>query len=190
MEPGVSRVKRLKARTGSPSLDGVSTEHPDRYLGVGVALTRVGVRIARTFSERLEPLGLTASHAALLRVLGHFHQATQQELARQLGFSAYRISELVGSLSSAGIVELGRPEHPNEVELTEKGRKLYNSVVECAMVYEREILADLTDEEARTLQSLVRRVETTIGLENREGNVTMETIAATLALTPRLTADE
>lgn len=182
MDFTADQVKRLRAPTTAPSLEAVSTEHPDRYLGVGIAITRLGVHIARTFSERLEPLGLTASHAAVLRVLGHFHEATQQELAGKLGFSAYRVSELVGSLQAAELVELSDPEHTHHVHLTQKGSDLYQEVVQCARAYEGEILADLSDEEAATLQNLLHRIEKSIGLEHKDGTVSTETLAATLAL--------
>ena len=157
------------------------SDHRDGYYGVGVALSRMGVHIARTFAERLEPLGLTTSHAALLRILGHNKHASHQELGRKLGLSGYRISALIDALQAAEIVVVGSPEHPNEVELTDKGREVYGQMIHCAVTYEQELLAPLSTEDARAQQRILRLLEASTGVDQNDP-VPPETLATTLGL--------
>lgn len=157
----------------------VTQDSRSRYLGVALALSRLGVHITRTFTERLGPLGLSTSQAAIVRILGHHDHVTQQEVADLLGFPPARAGELIDELRGANWVEIG-DEQPDSVSLSRSGRELYARLLHEAATFEAQLLSVLTEDEASSLFELLRRVEAAAGLH--EDRLAPETLAASVRL--------
>lgn len=96
--------------------------------------------------QRLRPLGLAASHYALLMSVHAEPGLTGAELARRLNVTPQAVASLVARLESRG--QLERREHPRhrhvqELHLTDAGRELLHAA--------DEVIADIEDQITRVL---------------------------------------
>ena len=98
------------------------------------------------------------------RVLLHLNaepSSNASRLANAIGFDKATISRTVDNLHKRGLIdERHNPldGRSSRLDLTDSGRDLYRSIVPIAMEQERELLGDLTDDEAETLVNLLNRV--------------------------------
>jgi DNA-binding MarR family transcriptional regulator len=110
------------------------------------ALRRAEVAMQSLKEQRLRPLGLAASHYALLMSVHAEPGLTGAELARRLNVTPQAVASLVARLESRG--QLERREHPRhrhvqELHLTDAGRELLHAA--------DEVIADIEDQITRVL---------------------------------------
>jgi DNA-binding MarR family transcriptional regulator len=110
------------------------------------ALRRAEVAMQTLKEQRLRPLGLAASHYALLMSVHAEPGLTGAELARRLNVTPQAVASLVARLESRG--QLERREHPRhrhvqELHLTDAGRELLHAA--------DEVIADIEDQITRVL---------------------------------------
>jgi DNA-binding MarR family transcriptional regulator len=111
-------------------------------------------------SEALETVGLTPALFALLNVIGAREGAIQQELGSAMGIDRSTMVSLIDQLESAGLAKR-RPSatdrRAREIAITPKGRRLLQRARRMVSQVEDEVLAALTAEERRELETLLRR---------------------------------
>jgi DNA-binding MarR family transcriptional regulator len=110
------------------------------------ALRRAEVAMQTLKEQRLRPLGLAASHYALLMSVHAEPGLTGAELARRLNVTPQAVASLVARLESRG--QLERREHPRhrhvqELHLTDAGHELLHAA--------DEVIADIEDQITRVL---------------------------------------
>jgi DNA-binding MarR family transcriptional regulator len=111
-------------------------------------------------ADALETVGLTPALFALLNVIGARDGAIQQELGSAMGIDRSTMVSLIDQLESAGLAK----RHPSatdrrarEIAITPKGRRLLQRARRMISQVEDEVLAGLTAEERRELETLLRR---------------------------------
>ena len=111
-------------------------------------------------ADVLETVGLTPALFALLNVIGAREGAIQQELGSAMGIDRSTMVSLIDQLESAGLAKR-RPSatdrRAREIAITPKGRRLLQRARRMISQVEDEVLAGLTAEERRDLETLLRR---------------------------------
>jgi DNA-binding MarR family transcriptional regulator len=77
---------------------------------LGFLITRVHLRLHRSFSEVLAPLGIAPAQFGLLTTLATLGPVPQAEVGRRLGISGASVVQLVDHLEQRGLVERRRLE--------------------------------------------------------------------------------
>ena len=130
-------------------------------------LNRAGSRIAESFSAMAK-----AEHGITLpmwRVLASlYHQDGQRvgALAEMTTIEVSTLSRLLGTMQAKGLIERRRPAvhalagdaRTVAVHLTEAGRALTTALIPEALRYEATALAGFTEDEARLLKNMLRRL--------------------------------
>lgn len=98
---------------------------------------------------------------SVLRRLGPPYRSTPSELAQLMLITAGGVTQRLARLVDAGLVK--RSTDPNDrrsihVELTKRGLKLVDSVLEPYMEQERQMLSDLTVKEREALEHLLSKL--------------------------------
>ena len=138
------------------------TDRPKHYQlsdQVGFNLRRANQRHVSIFAQHVDDLTPT-QFAALARL---FERGTisQNQLGRQTAMDSATIKGVVERLAAKGLVTSSAD--PNDrrlrqVELTDKGRALFQKAHEGALVARQETLAPLSDDEARTFEALLSKL--------------------------------
>jgi DNA-binding MarR family transcriptional regulator len=111
-------------------------------------------------SDALETVGLTPALFALLNVIGAREGTIQQELGSAMGIDRSTMVSLIDQLERAGLAKR-RPSatdrRAREIAIRPKGRRLLQRARRMVSQVEDEVLAALTAEERRELETLLRR---------------------------------
>ena len=97
----------------------------------------------------------------VIAVLGENEGLTSTQVANQTLMDKPAVSRAAASLLDRGLISRKSDtadRRKAELRLTRKGREVYDAVIPIALGYERELLASLSDEEARTLHALLTRL--------------------------------
>lgn len=130
---------------------------------------RLGSEAARRFAERLKPLGLTAAHAGVLRLLMQSSQANQRELAAALGLHAPRIVLILDEMEKLGLLTRAGSRgdrRSNAIVLTVKGRQTFAAVAEAGRAHSEELFAGFTPAERTMLVQLLQKVGGNLGFSS------------------------
>jgi DNA-binding MarR family transcriptional regulator len=128
---------------------------------VSFLLSQLGLQSARTFAAGLAPLGLNPNRFGLLIHVARAEGQSQQQLAETLGIHRNAMVSLIDDLEARGLVE--RRRHPSDrrayaIHLTERARELLPEASLVADEQEASLLADLAEDERRTLRDLLSRL--------------------------------
>lgn len=130
---------------------------------LGFLLKFAHLRFYEIAGEALEPLGINAHEAAVLRDIGGQAPQSQNEIARRMGVDRTTMVSLIDSLEEKGLVR--RRQDPadrrrNVVELTDAGRSVAGKADEARAAAEREFLRPLPPDAAQrfrtSLETLLR----------------------------------
>jgi len=153
----------------SAPLQGV-TAAPDSnppFRSVGFTVSTTGYAVARRFRELLAPLELEPREFALLRAVGAAEGESQQAIGERLQIPPSRMVAFVDALEGRGLLERRlTPEdrRTRALHLTDDGRKLLARAFEVAVAHERDLCADLDEDEREQLLDLLQRVGERLGL--------------------------
>jgi DNA-binding MarR family transcriptional regulator len=86
---------------------GSRPDQADGY-GFGFLLVQLGFHVARTFKERLAPIGLEPRHVGMLTRLAANEGKSQQAIGELIGLNPTRMVFLVDELEQRGLVERRR----------------------------------------------------------------------------------
>jgi DNA-binding MarR family transcriptional regulator len=134
---------------------------------VGFALSTTGYAVARGFRQQLAPLELEPREFALLRAVAASEGSSQQAIGAGLQIPASRMVAFVDALEARGLLERRQNQtdrRARALHLTNRGRELLGRAVELAVEYERELCAELTEEEREQLLDLLERLGARLGL--------------------------
>lgn len=153
--------------SGGTSSVGPSPGSHEPFRSVGFTCSSIGFAVGRRFKEILAPLGLEPREFALLRAVAAAEGLSQQAMGERLMIPASRMVAFVDALEARGLLE--RRHNPEdrrtrELYLTDAGRKLLERAFTVASDYERDLCADLDEEERERLLDLLQRVGPRLGL--------------------------
>jgi DNA-binding MarR family transcriptional regulator len=153
----------------APAAEGLSSS-PDAsapFHSVGFSLSTTGYAVSRRFHEILDPLDLEPRDFALLRAVRAAEGLSQQALAERMRILPSRMVAFIDALEARGLLE--RRQHPDDrrarsLYLRDAGSDLLGRAFALAVEHERDLCADLSDEEREQLLALLQRVALRLGL--------------------------
>jgi DNA-binding MarR family transcriptional regulator len=151
------------------SPDSPSPHSHQPFRSVGFTCSSIGYAVGRRFKQILAPLELEPREFALLRAVAAAEGLSQQAMGERLQIPASRMVAFVDALEERGLLE--RRHNPEdrrtrELYLTGAGRKLLERAFAVAAEYERDLCADLDEQERDHLLDLLQRVGPRLGLES------------------------
>jgi DNA-binding MarR family transcriptional regulator len=126
---------------------------------LGYLLKHAREALAARTGPALAPLGIDGRQLAVLITLDTTAPLSQQDAALRLGVDRTTMVALIDALEAAGLV--ARAPHPddrrkNTVSITARGRDVLDRGTRASELAEAEFLAELTENEAWQLKSLLR----------------------------------
>jgi DNA-binding MarR family transcriptional regulator len=132
-----------------------------RPTGSAFLLAQLGAHAADRFAQRIAPLGITPSHAGILRFIATTPACNQQALARRLGVLPSRMVILIDELAAKRLVERKRStkdRRHSELVLTPEGKRTLEKLSRLAADHEADLCAGLTKKERELLAALGRKI--------------------------------
>jgi DNA-binding MarR family transcriptional regulator len=129
--------------------------------GAAFLLAQLGAHAADRFAERIEGLGITPSHAGILRLTARIPSCNQKALAKRLGVLPSRMVILLDELTEKGLLERKRStkdRRHSELVLTKRGERVLEKLSHLAAKHEADLLAGLSAKERDTLAALGRKI--------------------------------
>jgi DNA-binding MarR family transcriptional regulator len=160
------RTGRAKATSPSSARRGLPLEARIAYL-----LSKVGRRQSVRFAELLKPLGLRPKHFALMNAVDLADGPSQQQLGASLGLDPSGLISAIDELEAAGLLERRRApddRRRHALFLTPAGQAKLATAREASRKRGQELIAPLSDAEARTFHDLLQRIAGA-GLDLRPG---------------------
>jgi DNA-binding MarR family transcriptional regulator len=107
----------------------------------GYVLRRASTATLAELSQRLAPLDLRPTDAALLVLLDATPQVTHSEAAETLGLRRPNLVPIVAGLEKRGLLERTRIDFRSEgLELTQKGRALLGKALQIIAAHEEQLI--------------------------------------------------
>lgn len=143
------------------------TPAPEPAGGLTFLLSQVGAHASSRFAERLEPLGLKASHVGILRAVAEADGLSQQALGEKLGMFPSRLVAVLDEMERRGLVE--RRDRPTDrrsyaLHLTEAGRGALEQIGRVADEHGAALCAALDATERAQLRQFLVRIAAEQGL--------------------------
>jgi DNA-binding MarR family transcriptional regulator len=129
---------------------------PFRLSVIGNRLTRA---VARVYANRFQ---LSAPEWRTMAVLGRYGAMPAHGVIEHTAMDKVRVSRAVARLLASG--RLTRRADANDrrrviLDLTPAGRAIYTQIVPLALAVESELVTDLTPDERRVLEGVMRKLE-------------------------------
>lgn len=123
---------------------------------ISYVVARLERAIRQAINDRVKPYGLTTLQYTTLSVLGRRGNLSNAQLARRAYMAPQSMSEVIDALEKKGLIE--RNAHPNHrrvypAALTAKGRRVLDACEAAVDDLEREMLADLTPHQEKSLRN-------------------------------------
>ncbi len=134
---------------------------------IAFLLAQLGADASAAFEEALAPLGLTASEAGLLRLVGRNPGISQKVASEQLGVGPSRVVAVLDRLERQGHVERRRSEtdrRSHEVHLTPDGERLLTALRPIAEAHEAAFVQGLDEDDLDRLAASLARIAASRGL--------------------------
>jgi DNA-binding MarR family transcriptional regulator len=127
----------------------------------GFLLSYTGQRIAASFAQSIEPLGLRPPQFGVLTLIDAEPGSTQRHLVSRSMIDPSSMVAVLDELEERGLAE--RRPHPTDrrkhaIHLTERGSKTLDEAREAAISQAKEMFAPLTGDEVKTLRTLLRKL--------------------------------
>lgn len=138
-----------------------TSEGGSKGTSCGLLFVRLAKASASGLGEALESIGLTATEYAILHLLAETGPVSQQGIGRGLRIHPSNLVATLDDFEAAGLVI--RPRDPADrrrylVGLTEEGSRALARARAAVEHAERELLAPLSEAEARELHALLGRL--------------------------------
>ena len=138
---------------------------PEARIGALDRVLELGMLIERDQKESLARLGLTASRAHALWILGHHGPSTHRELADALGVVPRSVTDVVDALVALNLATR-EPDlsdrRASVITLTREGRALVRDLKTQQRRFADAIFGDLSEEDLAVFSASVDRVLTTL----------------------------
>ncbi len=143
---------------------GMNTRRPRR---IAFLLAQLGADASAAFEEALAPLGITASEAGLLRLIGRNPGISQKAASEQLSVGPSRVVAVLDRLERGGYVERRRSEtdrRSHEVHLTADGERLLAGLRPIAEAHETAFTQGLDEVDLDRLAASLTTIAASRGL--------------------------
>jgi DNA-binding MarR family transcriptional regulator len=156
-------------KSEAPAIEGIDSS-PDAsvpFYSVGFSLSTTGYAVSRRFHEILDPLDLEPRDFALLRAVRAAEGLSQQALAERMRIQPSRMVAFIDALEKRGLLERRQRSEDRRLRalhLTDTGQELLGRAFALAVEHERDLCADLSEQEREQLLALLRRVALRLGL--------------------------
>lgn len=134
---------------------------------IAFLLAQLGADASAAFEEALTPLGITASEAGLLRMIGRHPGISQKAASEQLGVGPSRVVAVLDRLERAGHVERRRSatdRRSHEVHLTPDGQRLLAALRPIAEAHEKAFIHGLDEDDLDRLAGYLEAIAAARGL--------------------------
>ncbi|MDM4763646.1 MarR family transcriptional regulator [Galbitalea sp. SE-J8] len=141
---------------------------PPRPARIGFLLSQLGAHAAEVFAAQIRPLGLTASEAGVVRIIGRTPGLTQRQLAERLGAQQSRVVALIDGLERKGLATRTRStadRRAQQLGLTAAGRAMLAELRSAAEAQEAVIAGSLGEQERADLYALLSTLSGRLGLD-------------------------
>lgn len=135
--------------------------------GLGFRLGRLSRHLRRTWSEELAVVGLTPPLAAVLRGVAESPGVSVRALARTIGTDPMSVKRCADELEGRRLLRSGRltnDRRPRTLTITTSGRNMVAQIEERIASQERAFDAALSAADRGTLDLLLGRLETALGV--------------------------
>lgn len=142
----------------------MNTHHPRR---IAFLLAQLGADVSAAFEEALAPLGITASEAGLLRLVGQNPGISQKSASQQLGVGPSRIVAVLDRLERSARLERRRSatdRRSHELQLTPDGEALLAQLRPIARAHESAVTRGLDEADLDRLAGYLETIAATRGL--------------------------
>jgi len=143
---------------------GMNSRRPRR---IAFLLAQLGSDASVAFEQALTPLGLTASEAGLLRLVGRNPGIGQKAASEQLGVGPSRVVAVLDRLERQGSVERRRSatdRRGHEVHLTPEGQRLLAALRPIAEAHEAGFTRGLGEADLDRLAAYLETIAASRGL--------------------------
>jgi MarR family transcriptional regulator for hemolysin len=129
---------------------------------IGLQLAISSKAVSRAFNDRLAEAGGSVPVWLILSSLKSDERRTQLDLARAVGIEGPTLTRHLDGLEDNGIVRRvrdGGDRRAVRVELTAKGEKLFQTLREAVIAFNRDLTAGLTEAELERVRKTLARLE-------------------------------
>lgn len=141
--------------------------YPRRPRRIAFLLAQLGADVSAAFEEAVAALGITASEAGLVRLVGRTPGIGQKAAAEQLGVGPSRVVAVLDRLERQGYVERRRSatdRRSHEVHLTPDGERLLAALRPIAEAHEAAFTRGLDEADLDRLAGYLETIAVSRGL--------------------------
>lgn len=134
------------------------------FSSIGYVLNRASVTTSALASRHcMEELGITATQAAVVRLLATSPAVTAADLARAYGIDASAATRLISRMEKRGLLSRqrdGQDRRVVRIALTAQGHALADGIPDCFMHVRNKLVAGFAPDELASLKEMLRRILT------------------------------
>jgi MarR family transcriptional regulator for hemolysin len=129
---------------------------------IGLQLANTSKVVSRAFNDRLAEAGGSVPVWLILSSLKSNERRTQLDLARAVGIEGPTLTRHLDGLEENGIVQRvrdGSDRRAVRVELTAEGERLFQTLRQAVIAFNRDLTAGLTEPELERVRKTLARLE-------------------------------
>jgi MarR family transcriptional regulator for hemolysin len=129
---------------------------------IGLQLANTSKAVSRAFNDRLADAGGSIPMWLILNSLKSNERRTQLDLARAVGIEGPTLTRHLDGLEENGIVRRvrgGSDRRAVRVELTADGERLFQTLRQAVIAFNRELTAGVTETELERMRKTLARLE-------------------------------
>ena len=129
---------------------------------IGLQLANTSKAVGRAFNDRLAEVGGSVPVWLILNSLQSDERRTQLDLARAVGIEGPTLTRHLDGLEDSGIVRRvrdGADRRAVRVELTAEGERLFQTLRQAVIAFNRDLTAGLTETELERVRKTLGRLE-------------------------------
>jgi MarR family transcriptional regulator for hemolysin len=129
---------------------------------IGLQLANTSKAVSRAFNDRLADAGGSIPVWLILNSLKSNERRTQLDLARAVGIEGPTLTRHLDGLEESGIVRRvrdGSDRRAVRVELTADGERLFQTLRQAVIAFNRELIAGVTETELERMRKTLARLE-------------------------------
>ena len=133
---------------------------------IGLQLANTSKAVGRAFNDRLAEAGGSVPVWLILSSLKSNERRTQLDLARAVGIEGPTLTRHLDGLEENGIVRRvrdGSDRRAVRVELTAEGERLFQTLRQAVVAFNRDLTAGLTETELERVRKTLARLEQNVG---------------------------
>jgi MarR family transcriptional regulator for hemolysin len=133
---------------------------------IGLQLANTSKAVSRAFNDRLAEAGGSVPVWLILSSLKSNERRTQLDLARAVGIEGPTLTRHLDGLEESGIVRRvrdGADRRAVRVELTAPGERLFGTLRQAVIAFNRDLTSGLTETELERVRKTLARLEQNVG---------------------------